>query len=71
MADNIYRKTEVVGSSEKSLEDAIRGAVTRASSTLQEVSWFEVNEIRGHVENGDVAHFQVGLSVGFALADTK
>jgi dodecin len=71
MADNVYSKTEIVGSSEKSLDEAIRGAVRRASQTLDEVEWFEVAEIRGHVENGEVAHFQVGLKVGFALADTK
>ncbi|MEJ2861325.1 dodecin [Actinomycetospora flava] len=71
MADNIYRKTEVVGTSSESVDEAIRGAVRRASQSLRQVSWFEVSEIRGHVEDGEVGHFQVTLNIGFALEDTK
>jgi dodecin len=71
VADNIYRKTEVVGTSAESVDEAIRGAVRRASESLRQVSWFEVSEIRGHVENGEVGHFQVTLNIGFALEDTK
>ena len=71
MADNIYRKTEIVGTSDQSVDEAIRGAVRRASESLRQVSWFEVSEIRGHVQDGEVGHFQVTLKVGFALEDTK
>ncbi len=71
MADNIYRKTEIVGTSEKSVDDAIQGAIKRAAQTVREIGWFEVSEIRGHVENGQVGHYQVTLKVGFALEDTK
>lgn len=71
MADNIYSKTEIVGSSEKGVDDAIRGAIKRASQSLREIDWFEVTEIRGHVENGEVGHVQVTLKVGFAVDDTK
>lgn len=71
MADNIYSKTEIVGTSEVSVDEAVRGAVRRASETLREIGWFEVSEIRGHVENGEVGHFQVTIKVGFALEDTK
>ena len=71
MPDNIYRKTEIVGSSAESVDEAIRGAVRRAAQTLRQVSWFEVSEIRGHVQDGEVAHFQVTLKVGFGLEDTK
>lgn len=71
MADNVYRVTELVGSSQSSLDGAIRGAVRRASATLRDVSWFEVAEIRGHVEDGDVAHFQVRVKVGFTLEDAE
>ncbi|GAB2653360.1 dodecin family protein [Saccharopolyspora gloriosae] len=67
MADNIYRVTEIVGSSAEGVDDAIRKGVRRAAQTLREVDWFEVTEVRGHVENGEVAHFQVGLKVGFKL----
>jgi dodecin len=71
VADNIYSKTEIVGTSEVSVDDAIKGAIKRASQTLREIGWFEVSEIRGHVQDGDVAHFQVTIKVGFALEDTK
>jgi flavin-binding protein dodecin len=71
VADNIYRKTEIVGTSETSVDDAIQGAIRRAAETLRQIGWFEVSEIRGHVENGEIAHYQVSLKVGFALEDTK
>lgn len=67
MADNVYRVTEIVGTSSEGIDDAIRRGVGRASQSLREVDWFEVSEIRGHVENGSIAHFQVGLKVGFRL----
>lgn len=69
MSDHIYRVTEIVGSSAESLEDAIRGAVKRAGQTLRGLDWFEVSEIRGHIVDGEVGHFQVGLKVGFRLDD--
>jgi dodecin len=67
MTDHVYRVTEVVGSSSEGVDDAIRKGVHRASQTLREVDWFEVTEIRGHVEDGELAHYQVGLKIGFRL----
>jgi flavin-binding protein dodecin len=67
MADHTYRVTEIVGSSPDSLQQAIRNGVARAGQTLRNVEWFEVTEIRGQVADGAVAHFQVGLKVGFRL----
>ncbi len=69
MADHTYRVTEIVGSSPESLQQAIRNGVQRAGQTLRNVEWFEVTEIRGQVADGAVAHFQVGLKVGFRLDD--
>ena len=69
MSDNVYRVTEIVGTSTEGVDDAIRKAISRASSTLRELDWFEVTETRGHIENGTVAHFQVTLKVGFKLDD--
>ncbi|GAB2735185.1 dodecin family protein [Salinifilum aidingensis] len=69
MSDNVYRVTEVVGTSADSVEDAVRKGVRRASQTLRNVDWFEVSSVRGHVENGEVAHFQVGLKIGFRLEE--
>ena len=67
MPGHTYSVTEIVGSSSESLEDAIRGGIERASQTLRELDWFEVTEIRGHLENGVVGHFQVGTKVGFRI----
>lgn len=71
MEDHVYKVVEVVGSSETSIEDAIQTAVTRASSTLQHLRWFEVVETRGHIEDGRVRHFQVTLKLGFTLAEKQ
>ena len=67
--DHVYKILELVGSSDKSIEDAIKNAVGRASRTLRQVGWFEVVQTRGHVEEGKVAHYQVILKVGFTLED--
>jgi flavin-binding protein dodecin len=69
MQDQVYKVVEIVGSSEKGVEDAIEGAVARASRTLKHLRWFEVAQMRGHIEDGKVAHYQVMLKVGFALKD--
>jgi flavin-binding protein dodecin len=67
MSDHVYRVTEIVGSSPDGVDQAIRNAVSRASQTLRNLDWFEVVEIRGHLDDGDVAHTQVTLKVGFRL----
>ena len=67
MDDHVYRIIQIVGSSDKSIDDAIHMAIARASKTLRELRWFEVVETRGHIDNGKVSHFQVTLKVGFTL----
>jgi len=69
VADHIYSISEVVGSSTVSADDAIRGAVTRAARTLHNLDWFEVTNIRGHIENNQLSHYQVTLKIGFRLDD--
>lgn len=69
MDDHVYRVIQIVGSSEKSTDDAIHSAIGRASKTLRDLRWFEVVETRGHIQNGKVHHFQVTLRVGFTLDD--
>jgi flavin-binding protein dodecin len=69
--DHTYRVTELVGSSPDSVDQAIRNAIGRAGSTLRQLDWFEVTELRGHIVDGQVAHFQVGLKVGFRLEETE
>jgi hypothetical protein len=67
MAGRTYRVTEVVGTSTEGVDDAIKGAIGRAARTLRGLDWFEVTEIRGHIEDGQLGHVQVGLKVGFRL----
>lgn len=69
MSDAVYSVTHVVGSSSRGIDDAIRVAMQRASQTLRNLDWFEVTEIRGLVENGQIASFQVALQVGFRLEE--
>ncbi len=69
MADHIYSISEIVGSSSVSVDDAIRGAVARASRTLHNLDWFEVTNIRGHIEDNQLSHYQVTLKIGFRLDD--
>lgn len=71
MSDHTYKIIEIVGSSPEGLEQAIDGAVARAAQTMQHLDWFEVTEIRGHIEDGKVAHYQVGLKIGFRLDDAR
>lgn len=62
---NTYAISEIVGTSEKSLDDAIRSGVATAAKSLRHLDWFEVSDIRGHLADGKVAHFQVTLRLGF------
>jgi flavin-binding protein dodecin len=62
--------TEIVGTSTSSLDDAIRNGIARADQTLRNLDWFEVTEIRGHLTDGSIGHFQVTMKVGFRLEDS-
>lgn len=70
MSDHVYRVTEIVGTSPESVDVAIRNGVRRAATTLRGLDWFQVTEVRGHILDGDVEYFQVGLKVGFKLDET-
>jgi flavin-binding protein dodecin len=67
MSSNVYSVSEIVGSSGESIDDAIKGAIARASRTLHNLDWFEVSDIRGRIEDDNRCHFQVKLKVGFRL----
>ncbi|MFB7127911.1 dodecin domain-containing protein [Kitasatospora xanthocidica] len=69
MTDHVYRVTEIVGSSAESVDAAIRNGVERASRTLRNLDWFEVSQVRGHLEDGRIKHYQVCIKVGFRLED--
>lgn len=65
--DHIYRVIELVGTSQKSVEDAINTAIFRAQKTVRNLRWFEVARTSGHIADGKVSHFQVTLKVGFTM----
>ena len=67
MSEPVYKVVEIVGSSEKSISMAIENAITKASSSLRHLGWFEVVQMRGNIGDGKVKHYQVTLKVGFAL----
>jgi dodecin len=67
MEDNVYKTTEVVGSSTESIEDAVRRAVDKAAQSVRHMRWFEVSEIRGHIENGAIGHWQITVKIGFTM----
>jgi dodecin len=69
MTDHVYKSVEITGSSTQGVTEAINGAIAKASATLRNLDWFEVVGIRGHIDDGAVAHYQVTLKIGFRLED--
>lgn len=69
MADHTYKKIELVGSSPNGFDDAVRNALMRAKKTVRNMRWFEVTEMRGYLEKGEIAHWQVTLKIGFTLEE--
>lgn len=67
MENHTYKKIEIVGTSDQSIEAAIKNAVDKASDTVKDMRWFEVTETRGKIKNGEVTEWQVGLKIGFTL----
>jgi flavin-binding protein dodecin len=67
--DHTYRVTEVVGTSSESIQQAVRNGISRASQTLRKLEWFEVESVRGWINDGEVGHFQVTMKIGFRLDD--
>ncbi len=65
--DHVYKSVELTGSSATTVEDAVSNAISRASKTLHNLRWFEVTELRGGIDNGAIAHWQVTMKVGFTL----
>jgi dodecin len=69
MSSNVYGLSEIVGTSHEGVDDAIRVGVRRAAGTLRGLDWFEVTNIRGHLVDGEIEHFQVTLKIGFRMED--
>jgi dodecin len=69
MSDHVYKSVEITGSSTDGVTEAIDRAVAKASETLRHLDWFEVVNVRGHIADGRVAHYQVTLKIGFRLEE--
>jgi flavin-binding protein dodecin len=69
MTEHVYKKIELTGSSTIGIQEAIENAVSKAAASTDNMRWLEVIETRGHIENGKVAHWQVTIKIGFALAE--
>ena len=69
MSNHTYSISEIVGTSTEGVDDAVRNGIAKASQTLRNLDWFEVKEIRGHLEEGKVADWQVTIKIGFRLED--
>ena len=69
MTDHVYKKLELTGSSPTGIEDAINNAIAKAAKTIHNLRWFEVSEMRGGIDDGKIAHWQVSLKIGFTLDD--
>jgi dodecin len=67
MTEHVYKTVEIVGSSTLGPDDAVKRAVARASQTVRHLRWFEVIDTRGHIENGEIVHWQVTVKIGFTL----
>ena len=67
MEDNVYKSVEITGTSTSGVNEAIDAAISKASQSLRNLDWFEVISVRGHIEEGKVAHYQVTVKIGFRL----
>lgn len=70
MSNHVYKTIEITGSSPKSLEDAVNGAIAKASKTIRNLRWFEVISMRGEIDKKTVQFWQVTMKIGFSL-DSK
>jgi dodecin len=69
MTDHVYKTIELYGSSTTGLQDAIEKAVAKAGASVRDMRWFQMMEVRGHIDEGKIQHWQVGVKVGFTVGD--
>jgi flavin-binding protein dodecin len=69
MPDHIYKHIELTGSSKNSVEEAVQNAVAKANESVRNMRWFQMVDLRGHIDNGIVSHWQVTIKIGFTLED--
>ena len=69
MPDHIYKHIELTGSSKNTIEEAVQNAVAKANESVRNMRWFQMVDLRGHIDNGIVSHWQVTIKIGFTLED--
>ncbi|MGX2042026.1 dodecin [Methylocaldum sp. MU1018] len=69
MTDRVYKLVEIVGTSPRGTDEAIRNAIEKASKTIKNLDWFQVVETRGQIADGKIAHYQVVLKIGFRIEE--
>lgn len=67
MENHVYKTIQITGTSNSSSDDAVRTALAKAGKTIHNLRWFRVTDTRGHIENGQIAYWQVTIELGFAL----
>ena len=67
MSSHTYKLIELTGSSPVGIEQAVANAISKANESIHNMRWFEVTDTRGHIEDGNIAHWQVSIKVGFTL----
>jgi len=69
MSDHVYKKIELTGSSQNSIEEAVQNAIAKASQSIRNMRWFEIVETRGYIDDNLVTYWQVTIKIGFTLED--
>ena len=62
-----YKLVTLVGTSAESYEQALTNAISDASASLRNLSWFEVQEHRGRIDQGKIVEYQVKLQASFKV----
>ncbi|MNJ05597.1 hypothetical protein D3C73_1670080 [compost metagenome] len=58
---------EVIATSDKSIDDAVRNAVTEVSKTVRNIDSVFVKDIKAHVKDGQVTTFGVICQLSFRV----
>jgi flavin-binding protein dodecin len=67
MDNHVYKIIEITGTSNKSSDEAVSNAVSKASATINNIKWFQVVETRGSVVDGEIDRWQVTIKLGFTM----
>lgn len=69
MTNHVYKIIELTGSSNQSIEDAVKNAISKASESVRNMRWFQILETRGQIDKNQVQYWQVTIKIGFTIED--